>query len=423
MSKYRIFTRTDERSNGYESEYEDDNGTIYRAAAQSAMLGASSRVRIFENDEGKKIAVIAPHTDGSPTLVYAEGYWYDRNALDRRFDFAEANAIDEEVSTEVFYFEHKTYRMIMEFIEGQEYSKLKYYSMRDQLRLFYDTVKAFERLKDSGWVHCDVHNGNIKHYFNRRANESRAQIFDGDQAAQIGTPVAEIFAMPANDANEFQNKVAKHMETYTWHAPEVYYHYGQEPAALADPRMDIPALGDVMLSANIFTSTELRTLLQACKTSNPDERVSLKVLLKQAKKWFKQSLTTEFRDIEHDINTVVGLCARTYRAIEGINTSELIEPRAHIRALAERLLSAQHDYIIRGGDRKQLFRECFEALDDHFARLWYVNEQCDAIKPLEMAAIENIWNLGGKCKYDDWQDMTYADLIRTDEEPTILPAI
>ncbi|KTD44403.1 protein kinase domain-containing protein [Legionella parisiensis] len=163
-----------------------------------------------------------------------------------------------------------TYRLVLPYIVGVPYEKLRFTNQRQQIKLFISAIEALQDCHNKGYIVLDLKADNI-HY---DMNSGKSYLLDGGISVKKDELLnPDIFIVDTN-----KDRMSK-KKKYSQIAPECW---SKKPIP-AHKSMDVYALGSMMQSL-LKPSPDVKRLIQLCLAPKPRHRPTLHSLEKQLRK-------------------------------------------------------------------------------------------------------------------------------------------
>ncbi|MBA3536354.1 MAG: hypothetical protein H0T84_07080 [Tatlockia sp.] len=235
------------RKKGYESGYESEGGTEYKADKEIGR-GKYALARAFLSDQGKAIAILSP--------------------LNKKIDLEEAqtkyqffNTIYPGQGTQLIEGQG-TYRLVLPLLPGKPYNKLAITSEEYARLLFLSAVQALKDCHAKDIILLDIKEDNV--LFDDESGKS--YLIDGGISVLKGEMIHPMFQQLSLYIIEYCRN------TNTVYAPECF----SLERELATEAMDIYSLGSMIINiASCALGPELQELAIACQNENPNQRPTL----------------------------------------------------------------------------------------------------------------------------------------------------
>lgn len=252
--KNYIFKRNrSESSEGYESGYESEGGTVYSDQGHELGQGVYSRARKFKSKDGKKVKAIL------------DPIKRDDNEIKAKYNFFKS--LYPEAGVDLIENEN-TYRLVLPLIPGRPFNKIKINNEEEHIKLFLSAIQALKDCHNKGFVVVDLKEDNI--HYDKKSGKS--YLIDGGMSVPEGEEIHEQFKVTQDATAQYMRKKFPH------YAPECI---SKGVRARADKRMDIYSLGTMMKKTFRNPSPELTQLIDSCQAESPNKRPTLDELEKQ----------------------------------------------------------------------------------------------------------------------------------------------
>lgn len=310
-----------EEDTGFESGYESDSGTEY-FPAQDLGMGSFARAREFTSalpGNNKKSKVVLSPVDPDD-VSYAE--------VNRKYSFF--STLYSEQSVQLIK-KNDTYRLILPLIPGEEYKKLDLSAPTSAqcIWLFILAIEALQECHSKGFVVIDLKENNILYH----SSEEKSYLIDGGLATKHDAKIPSLFVCDDNARVHLSRNKYKHI------APECWSTRREK----ADYPMDIYSLGSMMERLIKKPSDRLRSLINQCKSIEPNARPSLTDLKHVLYELMRVNNYESSLSRGVILDQVILNIKKTMPIVKGINDQEILTVVAahHLFSMAEQGKQAQ----------------------------------------------------------------------------------